>query len=85
MSDGDHDIRTPLEMLKAILTFGELACVSAEHGYVSPSGKKPASKDVFQFPRHMMQDIEETITEAERETAANDYDTRQSGDNSWQP
>jgi len=49
------------EVLEAIKRFGELANVSTEQGHVAPSGKKPGSKDVWQFPRHMLVEIDAAL------------------------
>lgn len=50
------------DVLVGIKANGELASVSAEgpfSGYTG--GKKPQSKEVFQFPRWMLTDIDEAI------------------------
>lgn len=52
-----------LTALKAIKQFGELSNVSVGDGYTG--GKKPASKDVWQFPRHMLVEIDAAIAKAE--------------------
>ena len=57
------------EALTLIKRFGELAGVSAESGFSSPSGKKPASKDVFQFPRHLLTEIDAALSKARGETS----------------
>lgn len=55
-----------LDALKAIKRFGELACVEVESGFPSrPSGKKPATKDVWQFPRHLLVEIDAAIANGE--------------------
>jgi hypothetical protein len=58
------------EMRRVLLQIkkqGELACVSVDDGYTG--GKKPASKDVWQFPRHLLTDIDAALT-APNETEA---------------
>lgn len=52
-----------LEALLAIKRFGELANVSVDAGGFT-GGKKPASKDVWQFPRHMLVDLDAAIAKA---------------------
>lgn len=52
-----------LEALRNIKRFGELGCVDV--GARFTGGKKPATKDVWQFPRHMLVEIEEAIAKAE--------------------
>lgn len=49
-----------LRALQLIKRFGELACVSADAGqFPQPTGgKKPATKDVWQFPRHLLTEID---------------------------
>lgn len=49
--------------LQSILRFGEAACVDAGSFY-PPGGKKPASKEVWQFPRHLLTDIEAALAKA---------------------
>lgn len=47
-------------LLRLIKLHGELACVDAQRlGY--SGGKKPATKEVFQFPRHMLADIDAAL------------------------
>lgn len=53
-----------LDMLKAIKQHGELACVDAHLGSYFTGGKKPATKDVFQFPRHMLTELDAAIAKA---------------------
>ncbi len=53
-----------VSMLKRIMKYGELGCVDVG-GYHPSGGKKPASKDVWQFPRHMLTDIEAALATAE--------------------
>lgn len=54
-----------LDALRGIMAHGELACVDAHPGaFFGNGGKKPATKDVFQFPRHMLTEIEEAISKA---------------------
>jgi hypothetical protein len=66
VSEPSHtETREPLYMLKAILRFGELANIDAGSPYQNYGGKKPPSKDVFCFPRHMLTDIEAVIAAAE--------------------
>jgi len=55
---------TPLEALKSIMRHGDLVNIQIDPGFGS-SGKKPASKDMFAFPRHMLTDIEAAIADAE--------------------
>lgn len=47
--------------LEAILRHGELANVPTGSPFASYGGKKPPSKDVFAFPRHMLTGIEEVL------------------------
>lgn len=54
-----------LDALKAIKLYGELVNISAGHGWGSSGGKKPASKDMFAFPRHMLVEVDEAIAKAE--------------------
>lgn len=42
------------DALRAIMLHGELACVSVDHGHLFSGGKKPATKEVWQFPRHLL-------------------------------
>lgn len=53
-----------LEALLAIKRFGELANVSAGRDWGGSSGKKPASKDVFQFPRHLLVELDAALAKA---------------------
>lgn len=50
-----------VQALNGIKRFGELANVSAEGGHFYTGGKKPASKDVWQFPRHMLTEIDAAL------------------------
>lgn len=52
-----------LEMLHAIKRFGELANIGLGESY-PPGGKKPGSKDVWAFPRHMLVDLDAAIAKA---------------------
>ncbi len=56
-----------LEVLKAILSHGELRNVEANPEARFLGGKKPATKDVWTFPRHMLTDLEAAIAKAERQ------------------
>lgn len=47
--------------LEAILRHGELANVPTGSPFASYGGKKPPSKDVFVFPRHMLTGIEAVL------------------------
>jgi hypothetical protein len=51
-----------LDMLKNIKRLGELACVSVDTLGFPTGGKKPATKDVFQFPRYLLQVIDAIIS-----------------------
>lgn len=50
------------EVLRAVKKFGELACVSADPPHFYTGGKKPASKDVWQFPRHILAEIDAALS-----------------------
>lgn len=50
-----------LELLVAIRAQGELACVDADPFGRSYGGKKPPSKDVFQFPRYLLDDLDAVL------------------------
>lgn len=54
-----------LDMLNSIKRHGELACVDAHTGRYFTGGKKPATKDVFQFPRHLLTGVDAAIAKAE--------------------
>jgi hypothetical protein len=54
-----------VEVLDSIRRFGEMANVSAQPPHSFVGGKKPASKDVWQFPRHLLEDIDTAIGKAE--------------------
>lgn len=51
-------------IMKSIKTYGELACVDVDRGSLRPSGKKPATKEVWQFPRHMLDEVDAAISKA---------------------
>ncbi len=53
--------RTPLEMLEAIKRHGELGNVSTGGWHGSKPAGNPMSKDVWQFPRHMLTEIDVVI------------------------
>lgn len=55
-----------LEMLLAIKRHGELGCVQVHSEFPAgpTGGKKPASKDVWQFPRHMLVELDAAIAKA---------------------
>lgn len=55
------------EALASIIRCGELANVSAEPLFGYSGGKKPASKDVWQFPRHMLTKIDAALARARGE------------------
>lgn len=57
-----------IDVLKNIKRFGELACVNVDLGFLM-GGKKPHTKDVFQFPRYMLQEIDEIIGRATKFSA----------------
>lgn len=53
-----------LRALQLIVRFGHLGCVHVD-GHATPTGgKKPATKDVWQFPRHLLTEIEIALTKA---------------------
>lgn len=52
-------------VLNAVIQFGSLGCVERGSFY-PPGGKKPATQDVWQFPRHLLTDIEAALAKAER-------------------
>lgn len=54
-----------LKALKAILSHGELRNIEANPEAHFLGGKKPATKDVWTFPRHMLTDLEAAIAKAE--------------------
>lgn len=49
------------DMLQSIKMYGYLANIPVDQGWGS-SGKKPASKDVWCFPRHMLDDLEAALS-----------------------
>ena len=53
------------DVLKNIQDYGELANVSADSGFRYHGGKKSPSKDVWQFPRHLLVDLEAALAEKE--------------------
>lgn len=53
-----------LAALKAIKQYGELANLSVDTWPNTSSGKKPASKDVWAFPRHMLVEVDAAIAAA---------------------
>lgn len=57
------------DALKAIIRHGELGCIDVGASYTG--GKKPATMDVWQFPRHLLNRVEAALNAAAR-TPAND-------------
>jgi hypothetical protein len=49
------------DILQSIKTHGYLANIPVDQGWGS-SGKKPASKDVWCFPRHMLDDLDAALS-----------------------
>ena len=47
--------------LNSIKNQGELASVNVERPFGYTGGKKPATKEVWQFPRHLMADIDAAL------------------------
>jgi len=60
LADRERRIERLTEALNAIKQFGELACVDASSGWTG--GKKPATKDVWQFPRHLLTEIDQALS-----------------------
>lgn len=54
-----------LAALQAIVRHGELANIDAGDPFSNYGGKKHPSKDVFAFPRHMLNEIDAAIAKAE--------------------
>lgn len=52
-----------LAALESIKRFGSLGCVDVS-GHFYTGGKKPATMDVWQFPRHMLVEIDAAIAKA---------------------
>lgn len=59
-----------VDLLQKIKRFGELACVDAEPRNFYSGGKKPATKDVWQFPRHMMTNLDTLLSRIQSTEAA---------------
>jgi predicted RNase H-like nuclease (RuvC/YqgF family) len=57
MSELEGQVEVLRKALDAVKRFGELACVDAGSPRYT-GGKKPMSKDVWQFPRHLLTDID---------------------------
>lgn len=49
------------DFIQSVKTHGELANIPVGHAWGS-SGKKPASKDVWCFPRHMLNDLDAALS-----------------------
>lgn len=52
---------TALDVLRQIKLQGELACVDADGPFYRSGGKKPATKEVWQFPRHLMSAVDDAL------------------------
>lgn len=52
-----------LEVLQSIKRHGELVSISASDPFYT-GGKKPASKDMFAFPRHMLVELDAALARA---------------------
>lgn len=63
---------TAYEMLRRIIHFGELCNLPAGDFY-PPGGKKPSSKDMFAFPRHMLTEIEAVLAKAPPQLMGEDH------------
>lgn len=57
-----------LGALLLIKRFGELGCVSAGDIWGGTGGKKPSTKEVWQFPRHLLTEIDAALAKAEGRT-----------------
>jgi hypothetical protein len=58
-----------LDLLVMIRAQGELACVPVDEWPHGTGGKKPASKDVFQFPRHLLTELDAVLARRNAEVA----------------